>query len=397
MPAPPADRSRILLGLQRLELEPARGGPTPSFAARGVEPDEDGVAWDPETGLPVLARCTRTGAEYAWMPEGNVRVGWTGAPEGSDEGPTHRMPTEALYLGTSRVTWGDLAAWEGLAEQDGDLPSPGDADAPALGLPWMVAWRFVLWRDARLPKEPELERALRGDRSQSPYPWPDTRPDPAPAWTAFGIRDWEAEEYEWCREWYHPNLYQVRTLRGMFSNWKTLVPQDWHQQFRPDRDGMAARRKAWEGRFANEALGRSDSYSEEVASRMDGEALDTVATLDREYAEDIAAEVATYGDETFGRSVRRGAAPTPDGPARCTARHHRDPERGHVDVGFRVAIPVPSSLAGESQREPSRARAVRPVSASSPPPDGEWTLENYIALVCVSIIFALAFRGIFLS
>ncbi len=110
-------------------------------------------------------------------------------------------------------------------------------DHPVVQVSWDDAAAYAKWAGKRLPTEAEWEYAARGGLSKKPYVWGDEPPQGQSAqaniWqgefphrntrldgyvrtapvgqfpeNGFGLRDMAGNVWEWCADWYDPELYR---------------------------------------------------------------------------------------------------------------------------------------------------------------------------------------------
>ncbi len=146
-----------------------------------------------------------------------------------DERPAHRVTLSAFWLDLTEVT---NAAYARCVEAKVCRPPsrrawhPGP-HLPVTGVSWYDAAAYCAWRGARLPREAELERAVRGSDSRR-YPWGDAEPTarltvalgaPAPAPVGqrpagrgpYGHHDLAGNVWEWMADEYDPFAYRRPT------------------------------------------------------------------------------------------------------------------------------------------------------------------------------------------
>ncbi|MDR7255167.1 formylglycine-generating enzyme required for sulfatase activity [Nocardioides sp. BE266] len=219
------------------------------------------------------------------VPGGSFTMG-TSDPRGyveDGEGPEHEVSLPAYSIGVHTVTNDEFAAFVeetghvSTAEQIGDsfvfaglLPDDfpptqgvaaapwwrlvegaswhrpegphsdlaGRGDHPVVQVSWYDAQAFCQWSGTRLPTEAEWERAARGGRAGSHFPWGEER-EPGgehrmnvwqgdfprhdtgeDGWigtcpvgsyppNGFGLHEMTGNVWEWCADWFDPRWYAV--------------------------------------------------------------------------------------------------------------------------------------------------------------------------------------------
>ena len=151
-----------------------------------------------------------------------------------DERPVHRVQVGAFEMAIHPVTRAEYAAFMTAtgheAPRDWNDPAFDGDDLPVIGVSWLDASAYCVWRARsgsveRLPTEAEWERAARGGVEGAAFPWGDEIPPwipeqgrgPLPApWrvtlgdpNGFGLYGIAANIHEWCADWHDRGYYAV--------------------------------------------------------------------------------------------------------------------------------------------------------------------------------------------
>jgi len=242
-PAPPAIHAGTPAGAAPGDAAPADAaiapaaidaGPASTLLGEGLaasSPREPGDASAPPAGMLAVP--------------GGVFVMGTDRGGEEDERPAHEVRLAAFWLDATEVTHAAYAACvaaKACRRADPDVALHGHAAPEALfhhprqpvcGVSWDDARAYCAWRGARLPREAEFERAVRGDDGRR-YPW--GRAAPAPELTAFGRAlesgatddvgshplgrgpyghdDLAGNVWEWMEDEYDPIAYRRATAAG---------------------------------------------------------------------------------------------------------------------------------------------------------------------------------------
>jgi len=160
----------------------------------------------------------------------------------ADECPVHRVWVDTFELAVFPVTRREyqrfLEATNRGLPRDWNDPKFGAPDQPVVGVSWNDAVVYCLWRSCsdssdqpvRLPSEAEWERAARGRRTASDYPWGDEIPAWIPngghgplegPWRVdlgepndFGLYGIAANVHEWCADWHSRSYYSESPERN---------------------------------------------------------------------------------------------------------------------------------------------------------------------------------------
>jgi sulfatase modifying factor 1 len=156
-----------------------------------------------------------------------------------DERPPHEVYVDAFDAAIHPVTRAEYDAFRRAtghtAPRDWDDPAFAGDDRPVVGVSWHDAIAYCGWRAGqgsgeRLPSEAEWERAARGGRDRSAYPWGDA----IPAWipedgrgplsgpwpvglgepNGFGLYGIAANVHEWCADWHDRGYYAVSPVEN---------------------------------------------------------------------------------------------------------------------------------------------------------------------------------------
>ena len=177
------------------------------------------------------------------VPAGSFTMGSDKGGE-EDEHPAHRVTLSAFLLDRTHVTNAAYArcvaahacrqsnrhaASRAHAGRDKDFLRPNQ---PVVGVSWDDAKTYCTWVNKRLPREAEMERAMRGDDDRL-YAWGNEPPTPEvsdfgrpfgmsksttddvgthPAGRGpFGHEDLAGNAWQWCEDEYDPYAYRRST------------------------------------------------------------------------------------------------------------------------------------------------------------------------------------------
>jgi formylglycine-generating enzyme required for sulfatase activity len=220
------------------------------------------------------------------LEEGNPKTGktgpmveipggrfWMGAQKGragernfdqkadDDEAPVHEVELSPYRISKYPVTVGqylrfmedggykDNRCWESggfgkFKEPDEWEDQKQYPSRPVVYVSWYEAAAFACWAGGRLPTEAEWERAARGPGQEyRKYPWGNKEPSPETANYGYdvikrvtsvgifpddcspeGVLDLAGNVWEWCRDWYSKEYYQLCARQGIVKD--PCGPQD---------------------------------------------------------------------------------------------------------------------------------------------------------------------------
>ncbi len=162
-------------------------------------------------------------------------------------------------------TWTPGASWKHPEGPDSNIA--GREKHPVVMVSWDDAQAYARWAGKRLPTEAEWEYAARGGLDQNQFVWgnelqPEGRPmaniwqgvfpvknlmedgyyRTAPVWSfpanGYGQYDMGGNVWEWCADWFHPEIYKARSLTAPTIDPKSPAnPASPHLQERVIRGG----------------------------------------------------------------------------------------------------------------------------------------------------------------
>ncbi|MBX3225778.1 MAG: SUMF1/EgtB/PvdO family nonheme iron enzyme [Labilithrix sp.] len=160
-----------------------------------------------------------------------------------DERPAHEVTVASFWLDVTEVTqkaYDECVAAGACVAADpeilatfGTIAAPGPfkgPNRPVVGVQWTAARTYCAWRQKRLPREAEFERAVRGDDGRR-FPWgnepptkertvfhPSNYPEDVGTHPAgrgpYGHDDLAGNVWEWMEDDYDPIAYTRSTPDG---------------------------------------------------------------------------------------------------------------------------------------------------------------------------------------
>lgn len=189
-------------------------------------------------GSSVFGRAESLDPALVQIPAGFFQMG---CETGQDnEKPVHRVWVDEFLLAAYQVT---NAEYDRFLRATGTLPPPfwnqpefAHPQQPVVGVSWFQAVGYCEWLSAcsgktyRLPSEAEWERAARGGREGTLYPWGNEAPQSLPGYAGrwqsgpepvggsepngFGLFNMCDNVHEWCSDWYDAAYYSVSPERN---------------------------------------------------------------------------------------------------------------------------------------------------------------------------------------
>jgi formylglycine-generating enzyme required for sulfatase activity len=237
----------VLAALASTLLSPVAPSAAPTDASPDAGESAPAVAETVEVSLsPTLT--DEWGREMVLIPSGEFQMG---SENGStDEQPVHSIYLDAFYIDAYEVLNVDFATflnensdqadsfsewaridqeWFQVHDEGSGWHAVSDYEYyPVVGVTWFGAAAYCEWRETRLPTEAEWQKAARGGREGSEYPWGDEAPTCAQgepsdatfadcdsglveagnaAFNGFGLRDVAGNAWEWVADWYSAEYY----------------------------------------------------------------------------------------------------------------------------------------------------------------------------------------------
>jgi formylglycine-generating enzyme required for sulfatase activity len=212
----------------------ATSAPEPPPSAPTTDAAPVAIAEIADAGAPVAdADAASAPPDMLLVRGGTFQMGSDRGGEG-DERPAHAVTVRSFWLDRTEVT---QAAYEECVAVKACAPADPEILAtfgglfrgprkPVVGVSWFSARDYCRWRDKRLPREAEFERAARGDDGRR-FPWGDEPPtkertvfatnNPEEVGThpsgrgPYGHDDLAGNVWEWIEDDYDPFAYTRAT------------------------------------------------------------------------------------------------------------------------------------------------------------------------------------------
>lgn len=221
----------------------AKESAAPTEAASVAPSPDSAEAVDPGEATSASPVAKDEPSDMLLVPSGKFTMGTNEGGE-EDEHPAHDVTLSAFWLDRTHVTNAAYArcvaahacrqsnrhaASRAHAGRDKDFLRPNQ---PVVGVSWDDATTYCHWVNKRLPREAELERAMRGNDNRL-YPWGNEPPTPEksdfgrpfgmststtddvgshPAGRGpFGHEDLAGNAWQWCEDEYDPYAYRRKT------------------------------------------------------------------------------------------------------------------------------------------------------------------------------------------
>ncbi|MBE0681130.1 MAG: SUMF1/EgtB/PvdO family nonheme iron enzyme [Anaerolineales bacterium] len=193
------------------------------------------------TPNPIFTPQLRTvdGTEQVWVPEGSFVAGDINGIGYDDEKPFHKVYTDGFWIDRNLITNSEYASCpeaicsaphklNSHARPNGYYNVPAYGNYPVMNVTWQQANDYCEWRNGRLPREAEFEKAAGWNPKTGVtllYPWGDLPPtdelanydgidrDTRPVgsypkgMSPIGAYDMAGNIWEWIFDWYSETYY----------------------------------------------------------------------------------------------------------------------------------------------------------------------------------------------